>query len=98
MTAHTPGPWVVASGYEIHDRETRFDDTGARIGSTPNRIAIVDSVFNVEGDARLIAAAPELLAALDNALTAMELDAPNKRRIEIAAARAAIAKAKGAAS
>jgi hypothetical protein len=36
--AHTPGTWVV-SGTAIHDRETNYDERGARIGETAMRIA-----------------------------------------------------------
>jgi hypothetical protein len=71
---HTPGPWFyVNDGREIHDRITKFDEHGARIGRTPNRIASIDfmpSLFEFpeneirEANARLIAAAPDLLEAL----------------------------------
>lgn len=72
---HTPGPWVVADGNKIHDRATRYDESGVRVGGTPNRIATVHSVPSVtnfvqDGDgaiaanARLIAAAPDMLVAL----------------------------------
>jgi hypothetical protein len=87
MSAHTPGPWDVAD----------TDDSLITKGRT--KIAMT---FEVEGDvwgaanARLIAAAPELLFALKNLLavkngeggTAFDSD-------EIA--RAAIAKAEGGA-
>lgn len=63
---HTPGPWVVV-GKEIHDRLTEFDDQGARIGSTPNSIAEIHVMpfGNETANARLIAAAPGMLAALE---------------------------------
>lgn len=58
--------WVVANGVEVHDRPTKFDAHGARIGHTPNRIAIVEFPYgSVEGraeTAQLFAAAPALLA------------------------------------
>ena len=70
----TPGPWVYAGSGEIHDRPTKFDDSGVRIGDTPNGIATAHFVPSInlredcdaviEANARLIAAAPELLEAL----------------------------------
>lgn len=67
-TAHTPGPWFVV-GREIHDRITEFDESGARIGSTPNSIAEIHVMpfGNQEANARLIAAAPEMADALRSA-------------------------------
>lgn len=54
--AHTPGPWTIA--YETEDGEI-YDD-GVRIDSPEGPVA-----FNViDYSAHLIAAAPELLAAL----------------------------------
>jgi len=72
---HTPGPWV-AVGNEVHDKATLFDERGARMGETPNRIAVVEYPYGEvdyahdatkEANARLIAAAPELADALEAA-------------------------------
>lgn len=58
--AHTPGPWFVApSGTTVHDKRVWFDEHGARCGDTPNICIDAETPAN----ARLIAAAPELLAA-----------------------------------
>ncbi len=114
-TKHTPGPWQfvrcefncddksnvlcpgsVISGEDVNDPNGRFI---ARIETTGTEIA----------NARLIAAAPELLAALQDALVQMgrwklsdDAHADRFGRMRdtgidqaIAAARAAIAKAKG---
>lgn len=79
-TQHTPGPWV-AVGVEIHDMAASFDEHGARVGDTPNRIARVEYPYGEvdyrhgatkEANARLIAAAPELADALAVALSAIE--------------------------
>jgi hypothetical protein len=68
MSKHTPGPWILV-GSEVHDRPTRFDDDGVRVGETPCMIASASIMPNKgqrEANARLIAAAPELLEALRN--------------------------------
>ena len=86
MTAHTPGPWH-SVGLTIRDRDAR---TIARMEYRYPEVA---------NDARLIAAAPELLAMVMD-LTA-HLDAhPGRTRDDEALldeARAAIAKARGGA-
>lgn len=69
----TKGKWCVA-GNEIHDRETSFDEYGARIGDTPKRICVVDvqpTDEEVEANAQLIAAAPEMLDALKKTVEVM---------------------------
>lgn len=50
---------------EIHDAPTHYDENGTRIGETPNLIATLGH-HNSNTNARLIAAAPDLLAALEN--------------------------------
>lgn len=73
---HTPGPWFIANGNEIHDRPTSRDENGARIGETPNLIATVEDIFpwsdrqnRKKANAQLIAAAPDLLEALETLLS-----------------------------
>ena len=64
---YTPGPWK-ACWYEVHDRDTQHGEDGARIGSTANCICTVHFVpaptDTRKANARLIAAAPEMLEAL----------------------------------
>lgn len=78
---HTPGPW-------------RIGDAGFTVFGPPKPSALPETIAPVKNraNARLIAAAPDLLAALE-ALAAL----PNKHRPEEMweAARAAIAKARG---
>ena len=84
-TQHTPGPWFVTpDGTAVYKK----DGYGYR-GDT---ICLFVGHPFIDANARLIAAAPELLAALQ-ALAAL----PNKHRPEEMwdAARAAIAKATG---
>lgn len=94
---HTPGPWTIV--------EYGADETPNLVvhrGETENRICFMatpgshgDSAI-IEADARLIAAAPDLLEALEYLLTAGNSpDAIADARIT---ASAAIAKATGAAS
>lgn len=95
--------WVVANGDEVHSHAAEFDESGARIGPTPNRIAVVDYPYSDAAgraaNARLIAAAPELLQALRHYVTifgntAAVVDRQSAQEA-YALARAAIAKAEG---
>lgn len=92
-TKHTPGPW------------TYLNDNGVkRIDSKQGLITLLDNAFgeylhdSVENDANanLIAAAPDLLAALQTILDAWEKNRPfSLYKNEIQTGRAAIAKATG---
>jgi hypothetical protein len=72
---HTPTPWHVANGSHIHDKPTEFDETGARIGDTPNRIAAIEypygdaegKAFNAEYIVRAVNCHDELVEALKRA-------------------------------
>lgn len=59
MSAHTPGPWFIVQGPSVF--VTRLD--GAHI-------AKIGAAENMRASARLIAAAPDLLAALRSLLAA----------------------------
>ena len=65
MTAqHTPGPWHFDGGYLT-----------AGGPEHPEIITVVDEYFSLsEANARLLAAAPDLLAALDNLVSFMTDD------------------------
>ena len=80
---HTPGPWGVT---RLQGVEYVTID-GGRVS-----VARVSALKTGEANARLIAAAPELLAALELALIAIDEDAAPK---VAGMARAAIAKARG---
>lgn len=97
MSNHTPGPWRVLS-----TRETRVG--GPRItaeGSTPFRSVAIADVWGNEDEtlanARLIAAAPELLEAIKLCVATLDGNfGPNHRNAPaIDAAVAVIAKAEG---
>lgn len=97
---HTPGPWSSGGTLEV---------VAGKLGADVPTVAVAccDLPRGLDGyaNARLIAAAPELLAALETAYAVMTSarvevynhDRANYSRIEnaIDAARAAIAKAKG---
>ena len=98
MSKHTPGPWEIEGtprqGWDIFSlgEERRY------ITSEPMR----ERAISYEPDARLMAAAPELLEALEKIV---ELNAPGRRyklhqlgmlvNTMLSIARAAVAKAKG---
>ena len=105
MSKHTPGPWSVHTFgsfdvFEIHGPETDETDgccTLADLGTDTEGPKEVR-----EANARLIAAAPELLEALRRALLDATTDLTDGRGCECArcqdarsAARAALAKAEG---
>ena len=90
---HTPGPWVIHGNFtEIHPHD---DPDGNQV------IADVDpdcEMSNREANARLIAAAPDLLEALEAMVTTWEGPrelAAIRFAQNVIAARAAIAKARG---
>jgi hypothetical protein len=95
MSEHTPGPWAVErgpDGYEIVSRSPHLSASVAGISARHSPTG--------DADARLIAAAPELLAALigmvelhDNLKTKGVL--PADYGIAAGKAHAAIAKAEG---
>ena len=91
MSKHTPGPWVrVANSVKSRTADcvvVRLPAQTDRVGDeSPEQIERWDA------DARLIAAAPDLLEALESLLAQVE---QYGHKPECGAARAAIAKAKG---
>lgn len=87
-TKHTPGPW-------FYNRVSGYD-----YGSYQYSVSGICTNINKEADARLIAAAPELLAALEALLhgsrnVTSQADWQAEREEASAMARAAIAKARG---
>jgi hypothetical protein len=90
MSKHTPGPWEALTA----------DQDGIVIVSGPFSVCTVNANEPQEaeclGNARLIAAAPELLAALERLLAwADQAVSPSSRLPYYAATCAVIAKAKG---
>lgn len=89
MSKHTPGPWSI-------QRQNPSPTTGEWMvaGKSPGYLAEVRDCGSgpVEANARLIAAAPDLLEALEALITAVDA---SMYGMAIHNARAAIAKAKG---
>jgi len=85
MNTFTPGPWKVLAGtiIETDDHDEKW-------------IATVPEIpfYETRANARLIAAAPELLESCEKLLGAIECWIANPEDV-VANARAAIAKAKG---
>lgn len=103
MTKHTPGPWQLARAPQISRRVMMPDDTvEIRAGSGNGGLIACLYARNWphgmdEGNARLIAAAPDLLEALEAILQSRAIAAdaskgPSTRALEKQAC-AAIAKA-----
>jgi len=91
MNKHTPGPWSFAMPREDGNYVKIYLHGLGR----PDKIKGEDSLAGYCGEAngRLIAAAPDLLEALDDLLAQVEKDAPEW--LSLNQARSAIAKAKG---
>ena len=85
MSKHTPGPWVARPVPNVGLR----GHTGYAIDFNEDQEQVVDFVYE-EADARLIAAAPDLLEALESCV---EHGSMNGDEWVIHKARAAIAKA-----
>ena len=83
-STHTPGPWDVSFGR---------NDAAIHAGGT---IAMIDDVMTGwRANARLIAAAPELLAALGDIVASSDANCGDSLANAIRTAKDAIAKAKG---
>ena len=88
VTQHTPGPWVCKSAV--------LDFEGARFGQVAYILEKEGEQFYASAaNARLIAAAPNLLAALNEAIAWDSHDTEDVEAVWLKQARAAIAKATG---
>jgi len=91
MNKHTPGPWVVYD--DSNDGKTNRIEIAAR-GKTVARIYHSVPAEDLP-NARLIAAAPDLLEALKDTLQLLEVYCEDFEEGTRKQARAAIAKAEG---
>ena len=65
MSNHTPGPWKVSRRFDVYQDTQTPGVGGTFVASTKGISELPESVNQVcEADAKLIAAAPELLKAL----------------------------------
>jgi hypothetical protein len=90
-TQHTPGPWFLNGPWNIYADRTAQQMRGKCVA----QIVKQGNTEEREANARLIAAAPELLAALESLVSDAYLSLPNGNASTKAIdyARAAIAKA-----
>ncbi len=89
---HTPGPWTIEIDHSCDEAEfirTEFDGEMFDIATLSNESG------NVNSNARLIAAAPDLLAALRSIIESSDANCGDSLANAISAARAAIARATG---
>ena len=105
MSAHTPGPWWArknsAGDWDVQTLRDSYpdmpegSDTGAYIASVYNDTTDSRTRGKNEANARLIAAAPELLDAANAALDAMtdERADDEYKKMAVSLLRAAITKA-----
>jgi len=97
----TPGPWKILSGIHAILPEGQKVEIPVccieREGRKPNQ-NVVAGLIPLQADADLIAAAPEMLAALEAMIAAMPGTIPGSMALvhAVTSARKAIAKAKGA--
>lgn len=90
-TKFTPGPWYAMAGQgPISDQAAVFDEGDDLIADCRPIDDDVRSVEENQANARLIAAAPDLYAALEGVIAVAD-----RRTVEFDAARAALAKARG---
>lgn len=106
MSEHTPGPWTIRFGLNVMGKDVRYPSQErlvANAGGHANNIWNEQVTAENEANARLIAAAPDLLEALKEILAAGEsyVDSADEVKAMLRfgrandAARAAIAKAEG---
>lgn len=99
-TTYTPGPWELQAGRSI---KTVSGDFYLTYGKDKHGNPNFRDFCELDRNAQLIAAAPELLAALENAANVIagiatgDLQTIGKDSPALAQARSAIAKAKGGA-
>lgn len=99
MSKHTPGPWSVyevKSEYERRNFDRSFGSISQKTGN-PIHLGRVYNVIGVDIDANahLIAAAPDMLEALELCENALVTGAQNDAAEALEAALGALAKARG---
>ena len=96
-TKHTPGPWTVGPWFDNDGQPEIIIEHVTPHGNLVPAVAL-GGLVGQEANARLIAAAPELLDALRGLLRCMADDEEYGPDHRVTIARAAIAKATGAAA
>ncbi len=103
MSAHTPGPWQLTVGAGATEIRGTLDPEQHGGVTSPRVCRVLRADLNANANARLIAAAPDLLDALQDLFDAdmehcMMGDGKQDQIEAIAKARAAVANATGAAA
>lgn len=98
MSNHTPGPWKVFDGHGSNRFAPAIVDgipdiDGKCVANCICHVATTND--DVAANARLIAAAPELLAALESLVDSVQRVDPGVYGDDVASARKAIRKARG---
>lgn len=97
QTNHTPGPWSLKmTGWRTNPFAIYSPRRPGAVACVPSRTSV--PLDEQDANGRLIAAAPDLLDALEAMTAAFDWQAPNANpaiNAAVEAARAAIAKAKG---
>ncbi len=89
---HTPGPWEIKHEFNVMHKGRCVATTGGHFDNKNSETVYAENIAN----ARLIAAAPELLGMLKVCLNVEAARPPLTKRLEhMEAIRAAIAKATG---
>lgn len=96
MNKHTPGPWHVVPYGDGNQKVVCSDEAGNwRIAFMATSSGSREELAEIKANARLIAAAPELLEALKDLVTSVEALRVVGLDKEIELARAALSKAEG---
>tara|TARA_S200002703_G_scaffold123010_1_gene108940 strand:+ start:24 stop:323 length:300 start_codon:yes stop_codon:yes gene_type:complete len=96
MSEHTQGPWKVSNRFDIYEIG-KYGFSGTYIGTTCGNAELPESIKQIdEANAKLIAAAPDLLEACKLFVMAWEKSLQlEKTDIALSAAKYAIKKAEG---
>lgn len=84
-TKHTPGQWTIESQYKVLTNvvlNTEIRVPYYEVGSELRRVATVDTGLNDKANAALIAAAPEMLEALEFVLDTWIMDDHSRELIK----------------
>ncbi len=91
---HTKGPWIIGPYYKETVTESDTDDVIAQPG---RNFSTINPSQTLEANAHLIAAAPDMLEALDRLIRAVNVPIPDPLIVmaTLEQAKEAISKAKG---
>ena len=91
-TKHTKGPWVIGPDAV---NETRRQEHLIGLPNQPDGLSMTERIANYAANAVLIAAAPDMLEALEKLVSRIDETRGPTADTALAAARAAIKKARG---